>query len=288
MSDQPGHSIRSAQSALRAAAMIVSWMTILPLRVAGPVDRAAASRALSFLPVAGLVLGAAAALAAWLLTAVGASPFLSGALIVAGLAALTRGMHLDGFADTVDGLASYRDPATAREIMRSGPVGPLGAGALALLAIVEVAAYAQLVAAGAFLSIGAVGLLSRCLPVWLCRRGLPGAESGGFGPLVSTSQGPLALTASAAIALGSAVIAGLDIAASDTARWAGSPDSGAGASAAVAVVASVVICVALFGLTQLLGRHSVRRLGGISGDVLGAGIALGAGLCAAAFAVVTG
>lgn len=270
---------------VRAVAMIISWMTVIPLRVRGTVDRRSAGRAIACLPAAGLVVGGLAAGVAFLLDRAGASPLLSAALVVAGLAILTRGMHLDGLADTVDALASYKPPAEARRIMREGSVGPLGAAALALVSVVEVAAYTQLIAAGAFGALLAVGVVSRCLPVLLCRRSIPAASKDGFGALVAATQGPVSMTANVAISLAAAALAGASIAAaSGRVVFA---DAGAGATA-LAIGLCAVICGVAWLFTAALGRHVVRRLEGISGDVLGTAIALGAAISAAGFAIITG
>ncbi|ANI92121.1 adenosylcobinamide-GDP ribazoletransferase [Dietzia timorensis] len=270
---------------MRAAAMIISWMTILPLRVRGPVSRESAGRAISCLPAAGSVVGVFAASLAFLLDLAGATPLLSAALVVAGLAILTRGMHLDGLADTVDALASYKPAAEARQIMREGTVGPLGAGALALVSLVEVAAYAQLIEAGAFAAIAAVGIVSRCLPVFLCRRSIPSAEQGGFGPLVASTQGPASMTAQALITLAAAALAGESIAsASGRSIFV---EHGAPA-VSLGICMCAVICGVAWLFTKVLGRHAVRRLGGISGDILGTAIALGAAITASGFAILAG
>lgn len=262
---------------LRAPATIIAWMTVVPLRVPGPVGRAEAGRALSWLPAAGFVVGIAAALIAWALSAAGASPLLAATLVVTALALLTRGMHLDGLADVVDALASYRPAEEACEVLRSGPVGPLGAAALALVSIVDAAAYAQLIAADAFVAVAAVGVVSRCLPPLLCRRSLPAAPGGGFGPLVASTQGPLPLTANAAVSLVAAIAAGAALGAAP-----------GGIPVGWAIAASVVITTVVWGCAEIVGRHIVRRLGGISGDALGAVIAGGATLTAAGLAVLAG
>lgn len=255
---------------LRAARMIVAWMTVLPVSPAGPVDRAAASRAITCLPVAGAVVGGLCAALSYLLTTAGAPPLLAAALVVGATALLTRGMHIDGLADVVDALSSYAEPERAREIMRSGPVGPLGAGALAVVAIVEVAAYAALVEARAWAVIAAVGVISRAVPVLLCRRALPASPGGGFGPLVAGTQGPVAVASSVVIA---AVAGG-------AAGWL----CGGLTGLLTGLVVVTVLVVAAIGF----GAHVVRRLGGISGDVLGAATAGGAMVAAAGFAIVFG
>ena len=272
-------------NALRAAAMIVSWMTILPVRIHGSVTRESAGRAIAWLGVAGVVVGALAAGCAFVLDLSGASPLLSAALVVAGLAILTRGMHLDGLADTVDALASYKPAAEARQIMREGSVGPLGAGALALVSLAEVAAYAQLIEVGAFAAIAAVGIVSRCLPVLLCRRSIPAADQVGFGPLVASTQGPSSMTAQALITLAAAALAGVSIASTSGRSIFVEPGMPA---MALGISLCAVICGAAWLFAEVLGRHVVRRLGGISGDILGAAIALGAAITASGFAIIAG
>ncbi|NEC49139.1 adenosylcobinamide-GDP ribazoletransferase, partial [Actinospica acidiphila] len=58
-------------------------------------------------------------------------------------AALTRGLHLDGLADTADGLGSGRPAEDALRIMKQSDVGPFGVLTLVLVLLVQVAALAQ-------------------------------------------------------------------------------------------------------------------------------------------------
>ncbi|MGN6575893.1 MAG: adenosylcobinamide-GDP ribazoletransferase, partial [Nocardioides sp.] len=115
-----------------AVRLALGTLTVLPVR-APVVDRVSAGRAMVLAPVVGLLLAVPAGLLVWLGTEAGLSPVLTAALVVGLLALLTRGMHLDGLADTADGLAAgRRDRGRALEVMRQGPVGPLGACALVL------------------------------------------------------------------------------------------------------------------------------------------------------------
>ncbi len=49
------------------------------------------------------------------------------------MAVLTGGLHLDGFSDTVDGLAAWKNPESTLQIMKDSRIGALGAVALFFL-----------------------------------------------------------------------------------------------------------------------------------------------------------
>ncbi len=82
-----------------------------------------------YYPLVGLVLGG-------LLAGCGAAlnalfpPAVTGILLVLIMALFTRGLHLDGLADTADGLLSHRGRTRSLEIMKDSAVGVFGAVAL--------------------------------------------------------------------------------------------------------------------------------------------------------------
>lgn len=247
---------------IAAVRLALSWMTVLPMGGTGVPETAAAGRAMTALPVVGLVCGGVATAGAHGAHALGAGALLSGAVGVTAVLALTRGMHVDALADTADGLGSYAGPDRALEIMRSGSVGPMGAAALVLVLLVEVAALGALVDSGAWLAPVAAVVLSRCLPAVLLRRGVPAASSTGFGALVAGSQSRVAVVATGLVC----VIAGAALAGGT--GW--TPDTW------WAPTAGAVAGVAAYAAAAAFGRHAVRRFGGINGDVLGAVIEVGA------------
>src|SRR5205085_6995031 len=105
----------------------------------------------------------------------------------------SRGLHLDGLADTADGLASSYDRERALAVMRRGDVGPAGAATLGLVLLVQVAALADLVSPGGWSAavVPAVAVvLSRCVLALVCARGVPAARPEGLGATVASSVRP--------------------------------------------------------------------------------------------------
>ncbi len=246
----------------------VTLLTVIPLPgaasqppgAAAPApDRAAAAAAMTWAPAVGLLLGA---LAAAVLVAAdhpaGAGPLTAAALAVASLALLTRGLHLDGLADLADGLGSGRPAQAALDIMRRSDIGPLGTVTLILTLLIQVAALSRAEAAGG--GRGAAALVTaavtgRLALTWACRRRVPAARQDGLGALVAGTVRPAAAAAVTLATLAAAVTAVVI-----SAAVIGEP---LGWTLPLAVLAGLAAAFAV-------QRHAVRRLGGITGDVLGA------------------
>ncbi len=227
--------------------LALSWLTVLPLQGPATVDRALAARAITLAPLIGAALGAGAAGGLWVLLQLHAPPLLAGLLTVALLALATRGMHLDGLADTVDGLGCYGTAQRALAVMRDGATGPFAVVALVLVLGAQAVGLAQLALHGRWIAIGLAIAAGRVAVVWACRRGVPAARPDGLGALVADTQ-PVwipAVWATLLLAVGLIAVDG---------RWWQGP---------MAVVLAGVVTAALSG-------HTRRRFGGVTGDVLGA------------------
>lgn len=233
-------------SALRLA---FGTLTVLPVR-APVVDRRTAGRAMVLAPLVGFLLALVASVPLALLPD---ASLLAAVASIGVLALLTRALHLDGLADTADGLGSGRPALAALAVMRRGDVGPFGVVTLALVLLAQVAAVTELVEDGRGpAALAAAVVVSRLALPLACLRGIPAARADGLGSAVAGSVSrPMAL---AATLLGFALVAA---ALALTGAAADSP---------------VVLAAAPAGLLGGLavGRHAVRRLGGITGDVLGA------------------
>ena len=238
--------------------LCLGTLTALPVPAPALVNRSAAGRAMLLAPLAGVVPGAGAAAVAWAAGRAGLAPLPSAVLAIASVALLTRGLHLDGLADTADGLtASYRR-ADALAAMRGGETGPAGAAALVLVLTLQVAALAQALTGSA--GAGPVAVLvaavaARATVPVACTRGIPAARSEGLGALVAGTVPPVA---AAGCVAGVAALSALAVAAAGLPWWRGP----------VAVLAAVLVAAAVL-------RRATTRFGGITGDVLGACVEVG-------------
>lgn len=223
--------------------------TVIPVRPFD-VDRGTARRAMAGFPWLGLLIGAAAGgvlWGAWHL----AGPLLGAMLGLAVVAAVTGALHLDGVADTADGLGSRRPPEEALRIMRKSDVGPMGVAVLVLVLLVDAAALASMPDA----LLGAVALAGAAatgrLAVTLATTSHRSARAEGFGALFVGVTRPVtaALTAAAV----GVVILG-------AAWWVGG--LGAALAAAIGLAAASLV-------GALWTWHLLRRLGGWTGDTFG-------------------
>lgn len=232
--------------------MAVGTFTVWPVRV-DRLNRVVAGRAMCWAPLLGALLGAVvgavAAAGVWL----GWSAPLAALLAVGAGALLTRGLHLDGLADLADGLGSARPPEGALEVMRRSDIGPFGVLTLLVAVGAQTLALAQLaqISVGVVL-MGAVlaGAAGRVAATSACVRWVPSARPDGLGAFVAgTVSTPMALSCF------------LGVMALSLMGMAHSP--------AFAVACALGVVSGLIAAGALLW-HAVRRLGGITGDVLGA------------------
>jgi adenosylcobinamide-GDP ribazoletransferase len=226
--------------------LAITLLTAVPLpggSGSAPGRRTAAA-ALYWAPVVGLVLGVAAAGVLLACRAGHTGSLLAAVLAIAVLAGLTRGLHLDGLADLADGLGSRRPADQALEIMKRSDIGPFGVVTLVLTLLIQVSALARAEQAGRGpLGVVAAAVAARIAITLACRRGVPAARPGGLGALVAGTVQPVFAAVLVLAAVGGAAALG----------W----------TYAVAIAAGLIVSAALTAL-------AVRRLGGITGDVLGA------------------
>lgn len=224
----------------------VSFLTIVPfpcpLVSFQPAERI--SRALAWFPFVGALIGAVGAGVVFL--SAGHWPYPIATLLgLAAMVVLTGGLHLDGFADTVDGLASWKDREAALQVMADSRVGALGAAAVVLLLGLKW----SLLQAMPTDALGRNLVLIHCVSRWaivVSAQTFPYVPNKpGLGRLATDRKSPAAVAAASCIAVGVALLCG--------GPWRG-------------IGAMVLAGLLLVGFNRVF----LARLGGITGDTLGA------------------
>jgi adenosylcobinamide-GDP ribazoletransferase len=257
----PGAPPRPGQPPLRPLRAALSLFTIIPVGAGREISREEAGRALRWLPLAGLLVALPAAGVELAAEGGGRSPahrLLAATLAVGVMAVLTGGLHLDGLADTADGLASRRSRGEALAIMRRPETGPLGVAALILVLLVQVTALATLgpgrIGPPALLLAAVTGRVAVLLAAG---PGSPAAHPEGFGALVAGTVSTRVRVIAVTVLLAAATAGGYLL-----------NDTGTAARWLAAAAAGLLV-------GGLLRRAALRQLGGITGDVFGALIEIG-------------
>ncbi len=237
--------------------LAVGLLTIVPVRPPEEIGRPQARAAMLLAPLAVLPPALVVVGLGWGALQLGLPAAIAGVLVVAGLAFGTRAMHLDGLADTTDGLGSGKPADAALEIMKRGDIGPMGTASLVLVLLAQSLAVGAIVERPyGWLEVVVAVCGARAALVLGCVKRVLAARPEGLGSMVAGSVPTAAAAAGWVLAGVAAVGAGL---------LAGRPWWLPLAAAVAAVAAS----------GWLLAR-CVRRLGGMNGDVLGAMVELAA------------
>ena len=254
----------SGTSAVASLVLALRFLTIVPVpggrTSEGP---AALGRAAWWFPPVGLALGLVLAGAELGLRLV-FPPLLAAMLVVTLWKVLTGGLHLDGLADCLDGLAG-RDAAQRLAIMRDSRIGVLGAVGLILAVLLSLVALAELPGPArtpALLLAPVVGRLAPLLAGAVFPAATPSTGSGDAF-MASLPRAAGLLHAAVVLTLGGVLL---------------------GPRGVAMVMTGLVVAM-------MWSAFLVRRLGGMTGDGLGAGVELaelGVLLAAAAQAPLTG
>ena len=119
------------------------FLTILPIPGKMGHDESDLAASLMYFPVVGLLIGLAAGGLA-LLLGTWFPPMVVAVLCVTFLLAISGGLHMDGLSDTVDGFLSSRPREQMLEIMRDSRVGAMGVMAIVLVLGMKIGALASM------------------------------------------------------------------------------------------------------------------------------------------------
>jgi adenosylcobinamide-GDP ribazoletransferase len=204
------------------------------------------ARGAYFFPIVGLLTGGVAAAACFGVDQV-LPPLPAAALLVCLLIAASRGLHMDGLADTADGMFSSRPREQILTIMRDSRTGAMGVVAVVCVVVAKVALFAAIAPEGARWKIALLmPLAGRCALVLNMALFRYAHEDGGLATVFSSGRAGRWLLGSVALVV--LVAAGWLV---------------AGTEGLVAAAASAGAGVAV-------GLYCRRRIGGYTGDTLGA------------------
>jgi adenosylcobinamide-GDP ribazoletransferase len=220
----------------------VRFLTVVPIPGGWGTAENDLARSVPCFPLVGLLLGAAAAGVAWGLAAF-APPMVTAAMVVMLLLSFSGCLHLDGLADTADGLLSSRPRGQILEIMKDSHVGAMGVVAIVGVLLVKFAALGSLPAALLWPAVLLMPLAGRCAMV-VHMALLPYARPSGLAGIFYRNPPRMAAVWAAAVL---AVVS-----------WALLGSRG------------LIVFAACLAMTVALSAFVYRKIGGSTGDTLGA------------------
>ena len=220
--------------------LALTFLTVLPWRGLGEVGPGDLARSMFWFPWVGLILGLGfwGALLGFQMVF---PPAAAAALLLTLTVLATRGLHLDGLADTVDGLGGGKNPQERLVIMKDSRLGAFGAVSLVLALLLKFAFLLAWVEKGLGPGLILYPVLSRWGMVFLAYLSPYARSEGGLGQAMTTGVSGRVLL---------------------------------GATLSVLVlpfgVRGLILLAAAAAVVWLLSIYFQKRLGGVTGDVLGA------------------
>jgi adenosylcobinamide-GDP ribazoletransferase len=243
---------------MRSLLVALAFLTIVPIRFRKLPDAATVARSRFWYPVVGLLLGAL--LGGWTaLVAVGLhSALIAAFLVLLAWVVLTGALHLDGFCDLCDGLFVGRTADDRLRILQDPHLGTFGLAGGVMLLLGKLVLLHEVIGSlgerGPWL-VGAAVVVGRCLALCMAAGARYPRPQGTGRAIVEATRGWEAVVFGA-LAAGASLVAV------------------PGERAWIGLLIFLSVLLAMVGLRLLCQR----RLGGVTGDCLGAAIELAEGL----------
>ncbi len=151
---------------MKSLLLALQFLTIIPVRVRD-IETNKISESMIFFPLVGLLLGLILVSVNKWLHFLNLQQYSINIILVVSLIILTGGIHLDGLADTADAFLSRKNKEEMLKIMRDSQIGAMGALSLISILLLKIALISSF---NVFLKIAALLLmcvLSRWAMVWL-------------------------------------------------------------------------------------------------------------------------
>ena len=228
---------------IRALILMFQFMTRLPIPIEIKMEKKTISKGILFLPLVGMVVGGISWGVYYVLSFINSDVAALGAVIAN--VAVTGGLHIDGLSDTCDGFFSARTRDRILEIMKDSRVGTFGVIATVMLLLAKyilIAGLPQDVVPLALVFISGTSRLGAALLITFGKSARPG----GLGDMFSSSSSKAYFLLSTCFhtTIGT-IFGGLTF---------------------------VILLIVIIVFDLLLMRYSYKIIGGLTGDVYGAGI----------------
>ncbi len=222
----------------------ITFLTVVRLPAAWCGEQQALARSLVWFAPVGLLIGLAVASGDWLVLQLCGSTVVASATTVIMLVAISGGLHLDGLGDSADAFMSSRGRERMLEIMKDSCCGPMAVFAIVAVMLLKFAALAALPPTVRYAVIVLTPLAGRCAIV-INNVLLPYARSGGgLASITNDNSRPhQAITALALL-----LLAALSV--------------GGGTALTLTAICAAFSCA--------FAAYCRRRIGGLTGDTLGA------------------
>jgi adenosylcobinamide-GDP ribazoletransferase len=219
----------------------IQFLTIIPLPFSVRCNEKDLGRSLAYFPLAGLTLGALLVGLNYILSLILPRGVVD-LLLVAALAVVTGVLHLDGLADVCDGLAARGDRERFLKVMKDSRTGAAGAIGLALALLLKYEALLHVPAALKHQALFCFPLMARFAQVSMIV-GARQARSDGLGSVFIGGTGWLQMLLATMTTLAAALL--------------------------LMGIRGLWIFVAACLLTWTLKAWFHRKIGGITGDIIG-------------------
>lgn len=233
---------------MKGLMILFQFMTRLPIPGKPKYDSEEMGKSFKFFPIIGLVIGAILFGAYSLLSMHIDNRYALALLVVLLEVVITGGLHLDGLADTFDGIFSYRSKHRMLEIMRDSRLGTNGALALIIYFLLKVFLLVE-IGPAALLIIPVVGRLNAVVNAAIA----PYARATGMGKGIVTHTDKAGILTASIITFG--------------AVFGMAPLVGSFVGWTIAIAITLALGVYFAKLME-------RKIGGVTGDTLGAVVEL--------------
>ena len=226
---------------MRSFFLALQFLTIIPISSSLKFEKKDFGCSLRFFPVVGLSIGCFLCVV-WLSFS-GVAVFARSALLIIASVIINGGLHMDGLADTCDGLYGFHSREKTLQIMRDSQIGAMGTTAVTCLLIAKFAFIASIPNAQIYKILLAMPVLSRWAMTFAC-----------CGVLYPRKEGKAKLFIEG-VKVKEVFITGVSVLALYIWLWQ---------LKGVMVFLLTLLCVSIF------KEYAQKKIGGMTGDTIGA------------------